>query len=57
MAKSLENNEKTIFLSKSQPGACLTVCLIFLPISAWRAYKLRAYKKKRSVSGLGKQTD
>ena len=29
MAKSLENNEKTIFLSKSQPGACLAVCLIF----------------------------
>ena len=46
MAKVLENYKKTNFSSKSQPGACLAVCLIFWPISAWRAYKLRAYKKK-----------
>ena len=46
MAKVLENDKKTNFSSKSQPGACLAVCLIFGPISAWRAYKLRAYKKK-----------
>ena len=45
MAKVLENYKKTNFSSKSQPGACLAVCLIFWPISAWRAYKLRAYKK------------
>ena len=38
--------KKKKFSPKSQPGACLAVCLIFWPISAWRAYKLRAYKKK-----------
>ena len=46
MAKVLENYKKTNFSSKSQPGACLAVCLIFWPISAWRAYKVRAYEKK-----------
>ena len=41
-----KKNEKTTFSPKSQPGECLAVCLIFVPISAWSAYKLRAYKKK-----------
>ena len=50
MAKVLENYKKTNFSSKSQPGACLAVCLIFWPISAWRAYKLRAYKKTRPIA-------
>ena len=38
--------KKQLFSPKSRPGACLAVCLIFWPISAWRAYKLHAYKKK-----------
>ena len=46
ITKVLENTRKIFFLPKSQPGACLAVCLIFWAISAWRAYKLRAYKKK-----------
>ena len=52
MAKVLENYKKTNFSSKSQPGACLAVCLIFWPISAWRAYKLRAYKKKVCIEEI-----
>ena len=45
-SKSTAKIIKTIFSQESQPGACLAVCIILWPISAWRAYKLRAYKKK-----------
>ena len=45
ITKVLENNRKIFFPPKSQPGACFAVCLIFLPISLWRPYKLHAYKK------------
>ena len=48
-AKVLKNDKKKFLSPKSQPGPCLAACLIFWPISAWCAYKLRAYKKRRSV--------
>ena len=57
--KNEKNGEKTKVKEKlkySHPNwklrACLAMCLKFRQIRAYRAYKLRAYKKKKCNSDI-----